>query len=706
MKRKRPVEKLTVDELLDGAFLDEGTALPGKGGPKATAQPTSSAGETGNGKPKVKRKRKDEGAEFQDELATLQQRDPEFFAYLKETDNDLLNFSLPPTSKDTDEDAADDSADEDDKALGNEGKFDDKDQDLDASKEVSARGQERISAEVLSQWCLEAKQHASLRAMRKLMKAFRVACHYGDTETEMDSTLRSTSTVVFNRLVIFVLKEADQIFRQLLGVSTDAELASGAVKRQPRWNKVEPLLKSYLGNSLHLLGNATSPGMQMFTLRRLRPAVAWLASFQRLQRKYMRHSLAIFSTSCMALRVQALLFIRHMATLIPDPALDQALKGVYRAFVRNAKFMTQSSAPDIAFVGSCVVEMYGLDLVRSYEHAFTYIKQLASLLRGAMSSHSKDAYRQVYCWQTVNTLELWSKLLAAHHDKEELRPLAYPLCQIMVGAIKLKPTARYYTLHLRLMRSLIHLGGATRLLMPVVPMLLDMLKWTALSKRVSAGAGAPQQGAFLLRASKAVLTTPAFQADIIQQTLELLAAHFAQWACSTAFPEMMHLPLQQLRRFAKQCKVERFRSSAKALAAALEANIAYVAAQRASDAFAPKDTASVLSFLASDDASQKAPLQVYARMLAEKAQQQRALQRADAVEADREEDASSEDEEVVGIAAAAQPSADTGEALAASALPLAKPSRAAPPKKPTPQLADDGLEDELQDYELPEDEED
>ncbi len=87
--------------------------------------------------------------------------------------------------------------------------------------------------------------------------------------------------------------------------------------------------------------------------------------------------------------------------------------------------------------------------------------------------------------------------------------------------------------------------------------------------------------------------------------MELLAAHFAQWACSTAFPEMMHLPLQQLRRFAKQCKVERFRSSAKALAAALEANIAYVAAHRASDAFAPKDTASVLRFLATDDALQK-----------------------------------------------------------------------------------------------------
>ena len=73
-------------------------------------------------------------------------------------------------------------------------------------------------------------------------------------------------------------------------------------------------------------GHATSPGMQMFTLRRLRPAIAWLGNFQRLQRKFMRHSLAIFSTSRTALRVQALLFIRQMASMISDPAMDQALK--------------------------------------------------------------------------------------------------------------------------------------------------------------------------------------------------------------------------------------------------------------------------------------------------------------------------------------------------------------------------------------------
>jgi hypothetical protein len=208
------------------------------------------------------------------------------------------------------------------------------------------------------------------------------------------------------------------------------------------------------------------------------------------------------------------------------------------------------------------------------------------------------------------------------------------------------------------------------------------------------------------------------------QVMELLAAHFAQWACSPAFPEMVQLPLQQLRRFGKKCKVERFRSSAKALSAALEGNFAHVAGHRASNAFAPKDTASVLSFLVSDNAQQgvraqtlliflipddiskvsckfiagnlralpylhyiavcvpwltrglredvsllQAPLQVYARMLAQKAQQRRDLQRADMVQADREDNISGDDEELqAGSGGSAQASRDPGEVLSASAL--------------------------------------
>lgn len=85
----------------------------------------------------------------------------------------------------------------------------------------------------------------------------------------------------------------------------------------------------------------------------------------------------------------------------------------------------------------------------------------------------------------------------------------------------------------------------------------------------------------------------------------------------------------------------------------------------------------------------QAPLQVYARMLAQKAQQQRALQRADAVQADREDYTSSDDEELQACSTgSARASADTGEALAASALPLAqkKVAKAVPARQQNPKV--------------------
>lgn len=86
--------------------------------------------------------------------------------------------------------------------------------------------------------------------------------------------------------------------------------------------------------------------------------------------------------------------------------------------------------------------------------------------------------------------------------------------------------------------------------------------------------------------------------------LELLAAHLAGWACSAGFPELAHVPLLRLRRFAAGTPVERFRSAARGLAAALEANAGYVAAARACAGAAPADARALQAFLAAEDAAQ------------------------------------------------------------------------------------------------------
>lgn len=70
----------------------------------------------------------------------------------------------------------------------------------------------------------------------------------------------------------------------------------------------------------------TDSAMLTFTLRRLRASVVLLAPFQKLQKKFLRQVLTIFGGADKAPRLQALLFIRQMAALLPPPALELALK--------------------------------------------------------------------------------------------------------------------------------------------------------------------------------------------------------------------------------------------------------------------------------------------------------------------------------------------------------------------------------------------
>lgn len=65
-----------------------------------------------------------------------------------------------------------------------------------------------LTTDLVEQWSAAAKAKASMGAMRQLLKAFRVACHYSDSEAETEASLQITSSRVFNQILLFVLKEA------------------------------------------------------------------------------------------------------------------------------------------------------------------------------------------------------------------------------------------------------------------------------------------------------------------------------------------------------------------------------------------------------------------------------------------------------------------------------------------------------------------
>ena len=95
-----------------------------------------------------------------------------------------------------------------------------------------------------------------------LLQAYRLACHYGDTEEEVHETMKISSSAVFNKLMLFVLKEADRIFLRMLSLDEQPAVTARDVQKSKRLKKMESLLKSFLGNSLHLLGmNNTRLGL-------------------------------------------------------------------------------------------------------------------------------------------------------------------------------------------------------------------------------------------------------------------------------------------------------------------------------------------------------------------------------------------------------------------------------------------------------------
>lgn len=67
----------------------------------------------------------------------------------------------------------------------------------------------------------------------------------------------------------------------------------------------------------------------------------------------------------------------------------------------------------------------------------------------------------MYCWQSIHCLELWARLVSEHASADALRPLAYPVVQLLLAAARLVPTPRFLPLRLRLARALNKLAQAT-----------------------------------------------------------------------------------------------------------------------------------------------------------------------------------------------------------------------------------------------------
>lgn len=62
---------------------------------------------------------------------------------------------------------------------------------------------------------------------------------------------------------------------------------------------------------------------------------------------------------------------------------------MYVSYVSNCKFISQNSVPTVNFMRKSLTELFSLNDVVSYNHAFLYIRQLAIHLRSAVITKKK-----------------------------------------------------------------------------------------------------------------------------------------------------------------------------------------------------------------------------------------------------------------------------------------------------------------------------
>ena len=166
--------------------------------------------------------------------------------------------------------------------------------------------------------------------------------------------------------------------------------------------------------------------------------------------------------------------------------LENLLKSLYSSFIKNCATNSNNNlrtANLVNFQKNSMVEIFLLDSTLSYQIGFEYLRQLAIHLRNSINAQTNNntnsknkidpanAYKIVYNWQFVHSLDFWSRFLsmACHSDavieqNSNMSELIYPLIQITIGTIKLIPTAQFFPLRFYLIKSLNRLIQSTKVL--------------------------------------------------------------------------------------------------------------------------------------------------------------------------------------------------------------------------------------------------
>eukprot|EP00903_Cladosiphon_okamuranus_P016195 g14945.t1 len=259
-------------------------------------------------------------------------------------------------------------------------------------------------------------------------------------------------------------------------------------------------------------------------LARMKDHVPLLFPFPRLARRYLVFLLSVLELADDAPTL-SLAFVRvyELATSQPMPFLHDAFKGSYRCYRAAAGRIGAARKGTVTAVGAaggkkrndgagslpllreCFAELFGVEKPSAYLHAYVYIHELArealtaaaevQKAGGKTTREAGPALRRLRSWGFLQSLQLWTSVVAAHPAKSSLGPLVPPLAKALEITLQLSPGVFGAPRTLALARGAQDLAAASGVFLPTSHHLVALLELLHAREGRQSGAGAGQEPA-------------------------------------------------------------------------------------------------------------------------------------------------------------------------------------------------------------------
>lgn len=597
-KQKRKLEDLSVDEFLLSGFDSAGEddfeeETPQKNGPKKNIKKNVKA-QT----PNKDDKRKGKASEHKEQLSRLKNKDPEFYKFLQDNDQTLLNFDDTDSSEDEDEKKYHKLPSKLEEASSGDDDEDD-DNDADGQKSSSKKSKKavesiKVTNKMIEDWKAALKNAPTPRLFREVTQAFKAAVATTKGEGAGQCRYKVADSSVFNALVLFCIRDIYVALQRMLNLKPNKDQKKLVLpSSSPKWQKNQIDIKMYLSGIVQLLSCLTEATVISAVLRHANQLIPYYLCLPKQCRQLVKQLLKQWSTGEETSRVLAFLALNKICRHKQEVYLNPILKQMYISYVQNCKFTSPNVLPMINFMQRTLTEMYSLDTQATYQHAFIYIRQLAIHLRNAMTMKKKETYQSVYNWQYIHCLYLWCRVLSTLYPSDVLQPLIYPLCQVIIGTIKLVPIARYYPLRMHCCRALTLLSSSTKTFVPVLPFLLEIFQQVDFNKKPGRMSKKPINFAVILKLNKVNLLEKAYKDGLVDQLYDLILEYFHTQANAIGFPELALPTIIQLKAFLKECKVANYCKPVRQLLEKVQENSSYITGRRQKAAFGVADATAV-----------------------------------------------------------------------------------------------------------------